>query len=278
MPRRSSPPPPQQQPPTIAPGVAVKRLRELAQRLKEAANAGRISREDRDALGVAIERTMTAAFGANHPAIQNVRYAYVRARNMAWGEDQYAQAGAEDAQLQAKMLEEYAAQMEQDIADAPPAAPKQIPPLHQIEQLLARFHRVARRLRSRRAQRQTLEVEDEYDVQDLLHALLTLFFDDIRPEEWTPSYAGKSARMDFLLKAEKIVLEIKMTRPGLGEKEIGDQLIVDIDRYRSHPDCRALVCFVYDPLGKIGNPDGLERDLSRVEDSLIVRVIVAPKS
>ena len=28
----------------------------------------------------------------------------------------------------------------------------------------------------------------------------------IRPEEWTPSYAGKSARMDFLLKGEGIVI------------------------------------------------------------------------
>jgi hypothetical protein len=45
--------------------------------------------------------------------------------------------------------------------------------------------------------RPTLGVGDEYDVQDLLHALLRLFFDDIRPEERTPSYAGESTRMDF---------------------------------------------------------------------------------
>jgi hypothetical protein len=71
-----------------------------------------------------------------------------------------------------------------------------------VEQLCLRFHSVVRQLRSRHDGRTALVVEDEYDVQDLLHALLRLHFDDIRPEEWTPSYGGKSTRMDFLLKKE----------------------------------------------------------------------------
>lgn len=83
--------------------------------------------------------------------------------------------------------------------------------------------------------------------------------------------------MDFLLKREQIVIEVKMTRRGLGAKEVGDELLVDIGRYRSHPDCRLLVCFVYDPMNKIGNPEGLEADLSRSVDGLQVRVVVAPK-
>ena len=67
-----------------------------------------------------------------------------------------------------------------------------------------------------------MEVDDEYDVQYLTHALLLLDFEDVRPEEWTPSYAGGSSRMDFLMKAEKIVLEVKKTRKGLKAKEIGE--------------------------------------------------------
>lgn len=146
-----------------------------------------------------------------------------------------------------------------------------------LEQLFERFHIVARSLRDRHDNRPTFEVNDEYDVQDLLHSLLKIFFDDIRPEEWTPSYAGKSGRMDFLLKEEEIVIETKMTREGLDEKEIGDQLIIDIQRYQEHPHCDTLICFVYDPMGKIGNPASLERDLSREEESLTVEVYVTPK-
>jgi REase_DpnII-MboI len=34
-----------------------------------------------------------------------------------------------------------------------------------------------------------MDIKDEYDVQDLLHAILRAFFDDVRPEEFVPSYA-----------------------------------------------------------------------------------------
>ena len=78
--------------------------------------------------------------------------------------------------------------------------------------IFSHFYKVARQLRCRYDNRETLKIEDEYDVQDLLHALLLLYFDDVRAEEWTPSYAGKSARMDFLLKNERVVIEVKKTR------------------------------------------------------------------
>lgn len=147
----------------------------------------------------------------------------------------------------------------------------------ELRRIFTRFHRIARQLRSRHDNRPTLSVNDEYDVQDLLHALLRLYFDDVRPEEWTPSYAGKSARMDFLLKTEKTVIEVKKTRRGLADKELGDQLIIDVDRYRSHPNCKKLICFVYDPEGRIGNPDGLTNDLNDQHKGF-AEIIIEPKS
>ena len=146
-----------------------------------------------------------------------------------------------------------------------------------IKKVCTRFHSVAKQLRSRREGRPTLEVEDEYDVQDLYHALLCLFFVDIRPEEQTPSYAGGSARMDFLLKREQMVIETKKTRRGLSDKELGEQLILDIEKYAKHPDCKTLVCFVYDPEGRISNPRGVETDLiSRSTKELKLVVYIRP--
>lgn len=137
------------------------------------------------------------------------------------------------------------------------------------------FHKMVRQLRSRHNNRSTLEIKDEYDVQDLLHALLKLYFDDIRHEEWTPSYAGGSARVDFLLKNEKIVIEVKKTREGLGDKELGEQLIIDIDKYKAHPDCEKLICFVYDPEEIIRNPVGIMNDMNKQHDGF-AKVIVKP--
>lgn len=141
--------------------------------------------------------------------------------------------------------------------------------------LLDKFHLIARQLRSRHEHRQTLEVSDEYDVQDLLHALLKVTFDDIRREEWTPSYAGGSARMDIFIKGLGIVIEVKKTRQGLKDRTIGEELIIDIAKYRKHPECSKLICFVYDPEGLIGNPAGLASDLSQ-DGGFTVEVIVRP--
>lgn len=151
------------------------------------------------------------------------------------------------------------------------------PPMESIDRLAVRFHRVVRLLRERHNGRATIEVRDEYDVQDLIHSLLSLYFDDIRPEEWTPSYAGSSSRMDFLLKPENIVIEVKMTRDRLSNKELIDQLAIDILRYSAHPDCKTLVCFVYDPEERVKNPKGFERDLSRDTGRPCVKVYVAQK-
>lgn len=149
--------------------------------------------------------------------------------------------------------------------------------LDAIDQIILRFHAVVTQLRSRHAERPTLDVNDEYDVQDLMHALLRLHFDDVRPEEWTPSYAGASSRTDFLLPSVDTFIEVKKTRPGLSAKTVGEQLIIDIARYKSHPQCRRLVCFVYDPDGRITNPVGLETDLSAGQHGIEVRVSILPR-
>ena len=67
-----------------------------------------------------------------------------------------------------------------------------------LETIFERFHLIVKQLRNRYNDRETLDVKDEYDTQDLLHALLRIYYEDIRCEEWNPSYAGGSTRSDFL--------------------------------------------------------------------------------
>lgn len=145
----------------------------------------------------------------------------------------------------------------------------------QIELLMRRFDLIVKQLRQRHDSRDTIDVEDEYDVQDLFHALLNLYFDDIREEEWTPSYGGSSSRIDFLVKEFSIAIEIKMTRKQLTNKECSQQLAIDKDHYRNHPSVKLLICFVYDPKSFIKNPRGFEKDLLQ-DAPLPTRVFVYP--
>jgi hypothetical protein len=144
-----------------------------------------------------------------------------------------------------------------------------------VQNIFRRFPLIVRQLLKRHQQRDTLEIKDEYDVQDLLHALLHLFFDDVRAEEWTPSYAGRSTRADFLLKKERIIVEAKMTRENLKQKQVVEQLIVDRAHYAGHPDCDLLLCFVYDPERRLDNPKAIESDLSTDEPAPRMLVIVS---
>ena len=120
-------------------------------------------------------------------------------------------------------------------------------------------------------------MEDEIDVQDLLHALLRIQFEDIGTDEWTPSYSGGAPRTTFLLNDSRLAVIVKKTRPGLNAKDLTDQLRIDAERHRSHDRCTTLLCFIYDPEGRIGNPRGLETNLTSMSDSFAIDVLVAPK-
>lgn len=144
--------------------------------------------------------------------------------------------------------------------------------------LLKGLRRAMHPLTHRRKGAQQLIFSSEYDVQDLLHALLRPWVSDIRPEECTPSYAGSSTRMDFLLPKYDMVLELKFVRDRAHAKRIGEELIIDIEHYRAHPKCKTLWCVIYDPDHLLTNAEGLRTDLerprSRKDGELEVRVLI----
>ncbi len=47
-----------------------------------------------------------------------------------------------------------------------------------------------------------------------------------------------------------------------------------IDKYQTHPDCKNLVFFIYDPERKIANPRGFEEDLEIRSRNINVKVFI----
>lgn len=133
--------------------------------------------------------------------------------------------------------------------------PTQVEDLLQI--VIQGLPRAMHPLEHRRKGARSLTFESEYDIQDLLHSQLRPWIRDIRPEEFTPSYAGSSTRMDFLLASHRLVIETKRVRDKTHAGRIGDELIVDIEHYRKHTLCDRLWCVVFDPSGFLGNPSAL---------------------
>jgi REase_DpnII-MboI len=145
-----------------------------------------------------------------------------------------------------------------------------------VQRVFDSFHAFALELRNRQRDRTPFEIRDEYDVQDLMRAMLGLQFDEVLPEEHTPSFAGSSSRMDFVLRRERIVVETKMTRPNLKQQDLADELIVDHRRYSTHPFCDVLMCFAYDPDRRLHQPRALETDLQNVSGPPSLYVSVRP--
>ena len=150
-------------------------------------------------------------------------------------------------------------------------------PAELVVALCRRFPLLVAGLARRHGGRDPLVPADEYDIQDLLGAVLRLHFDDVRAEEWNPSYGGRSSRADFLLKPERVAIEVKMTRAGLTDRKVVEQLAADREQYERHPDYGTLVCFIYDPDQRLANPAAIETDLSRLDGPLPTTVVVSPR-
>jgi len=140
----------------------------------------------------------------------------------------------------------------------------------------SRFLNVQRELARRRAGKPIMTIDDEYDAQDLVRSLLALFFDDVRPEEVAAPIAGGSSRIDFVLPSFELAIELKYTRSSMSDRDLGEELIIDRERYSSRKDVRHLVCLVFDHDGHLRNPRGLERDLSHEAstESFAVTVVI----
>ena len=81
-----------------------------------------------------------------------------------------------------------------------------------------------------------------------------------------------------MLPSYKLVIETKLVRDKIHAIKIGNELIIDIEHYRRHPDCDRLWCVIYDQLYLIPNPSGLINDLEgqrTIRDGKVdVRVII----
>ena len=98
--------------------------------------------------------------------------------------------------------------------------------------------------------------------------------EDVRREDYVPSYAGGASRIDFVLREPGLVIELKAASATLGARQLGEQILVDVGRYKRFPDARHLVCLVFDSGHYVDNPRGLENDLSIITDGLPVTVSV----
>lgn len=79
------------------------------------------------------------------------------------------------------------------------------------------------------------------------------------------------------MKEERIILETKMTKESQSTKSLVEELLVDIGRYKSYPDFKHLVIFIYDKGDRIINKSGFAKDIENQRtDQLAISVVITP--
>jgi hypothetical protein len=141
-----------------------------------------------------------------------------------------------------------------------------------LASLLRRLPETIRQLRDRHDSRPTLRVDDGYDLEDLLRAVLHLHFDDIRRETRTPSYSP-TVRTDFVVGPERIAVTAKLVHCSGREAALLREVQEDI-RYYQQAEYSGLAVLVYDPEQLLPDPRRVEVAIAAT-DALSVCCIVA---
>jgi hypothetical protein len=147
------------------------------------------------------------------------------------------------------------------------------PAAETLETLLRRLPLVIRQLRQRFRTRRPFRVQDEYDLEDLVRSLLSIYFDDVRLRSRTPPYAT-ATRTDLLIPG-RIVCILKHTSLDVRQPHLEQQLDEDADFYRGTPECRSLWVYVHDPQGYLHEPQHLEAIWSHRDSEPEVRCVIS---
>lgn len=134
-------------------------------------------------------------------------------------------------------------------------------------------------IKNRRKDHPNFEIEDEYDVQDILYVILKSVFPNLRDEDAIGKVGAKTTKIDLIIREERILVEVKMIKEkDSNETHFIEQLKADFESYHECKWLRKLFCFVYDPNKKtrdISNFNDLNGERTKGEHNFNVEVIVA---
>lgn len=130
-----------------------------------------------------------------------------------------------------------------------------------IRDILNNFSNAVQKIiKNRRKGKDNFQIKDEYDVQDILYVILKSIFPTLRDEDAVPKAGAKSTKIDFIIREEKILIEVKMMKEkDTNETNFIEELKVDFESYHQCAWLDKLYCFVYDPFKKT-------RDISNFQD------------
>lgn len=148
-----------------------------------------------------------------------------------------------------------------------------------VEQLCRRLPQAARILATRsRKGKVPYEISDEYDVQDLLHAMIRGYLKYSVQEDPLPKVAGaRSGRADISVEELGILIELKYVHGPEDQRRLFAEYSQDLVLYAQWAPLKTLIYVVYNS-ADLRDPEALEKLTSEQEINgrrFMVKVVLA---
>ena len=129
-----------------------------------------------------------------------------------------------------------------------------------VLQICKRIQNSARILSNRpRKEKNPFLIEDEYDVQDLLQAVLKAYLKYSVQEDPLPKVAAaKSSRADISIEDLGILIEVKYVRGPGDQKRIYEEYSEDLELYSKWPHLKTIIFMIYNA-SVLRDPEAFER-------------------
>lgn len=144
-----------------------------------------------------------------------------------------------------------------------------------LKDIFLNFHKFAQQLRVRQNGANPIYIGNEYALQDFVHAILRLHFQNVQNEVSLSEYCGKESRIDFVLKDERIGIEVKFASDNLIDSRLRHQVIEDKEQYIKSGQFDVIVFFIYDPQMVLNKPE-VFYDIEEQTEKCDIKVVVAP--
>lgn len=116
---------------------------------------------------------------------------------------------------------------------------------------------------------QQIKIENEYDLQHLLYAVLKPLYPDIRKEVAEDSGVGM-IRSDLKIPCLNSVVEAKCTREKMSLKKLTEEIEADMVHYSEEH----IVFFVYDKAKIIKDKQSYENYFNRIFDGKDIKIVI----
>ena len=120
------------------------------------------------------------------------------------------------------------------------------PDVAMVERLCSRLPQAARTLAHRGRSKPPFLIEDEYDVQDLLHATLRAYLKySVQEDPMTKVAGAKAGRADISIEELGVLIEVKFVRGPQDQKRLFEEHSQDLLLYTKWSHLKRLILLIY---------------------------------